>query len=178
MVASFGRYLDTLVLWNRRINLTAIDDPMAIVERHFLDSLSVVPHVPADATTLVDVGSGAGFPGAVIALLRPDLRVSLWEPNQKKVAFLRTIAHQLPLPNLTAEARRAEGALPDAERFSVAVSRATLALPDWLRLGAGLVVPGGTILGMEGADRHDLPPGAQRHHVSDDPRRAIIIYKP
>src|SRR6185503_1810178 len=104
-----------------------------------------------------------GFPGAVIALLRPDLRVSLWEPNQKKVAFLRTIAHQLPLPNLTAEARRAEGSLPDAERFSVAVSRATLALPDWLRLGAGLVLPGGTVLGMEGADRHDVPAGAQRH---------------
>jgi 16S rRNA (guanine527-N7)-methyltransferase len=177
-VTAFGRYLELLLQWNRRINLTAIDDPAEVIDRHFLDSLSVVPHVPAAATRLVDVGSGAGFPGAVVALLRPALGVTLWEPNQKKVAFLRTVAQALPVPNLSVEARRAERPLPEAERFSAAVSRATLALPDWLTLGAGLVVAGGTVIGMEGADRHPLPPGATRHPVSDEPKRAIVTYSP
>jgi 16S rRNA (guanine527-N7)-methyltransferase len=178
MVAALGRYLDLLILWNRRINLTSVDQPAEIVERHFLDSLSLVPHIPASAATLVDVGSGAGFPGAVLALVLPQLRVTLWEPNQKKVAFLHTVAQALPLPNLSVSPRRADGPLPDSERFDCASSRATLALPDWLRLGAGLVRPGGIVLGMEGADRHALPPSARRHPVSESPSRSIIIYSP
>jgi 16S rRNA (guanine527-N7)-methyltransferase len=177
-IDALGRYLDTLVLWNKRINLTAVDSPREVIDRHFLDSLSVVPHVPETAKTLLDVGSGAGFPGAVIALVRPTLAVTLWEPNQKKVAFLRTIGQALSLRNLTVEPRRAEAPLPDDSRFDCATSRATLALPDWLQLGRGLVRPGGTVLGMEGADQHPLPENATRYLVTESPRRAIIIYRP
>ena len=175
---AFGRYLATLILWNKRINLTAVDTPREVIERHFLDSLSLVPHLPDSAQTLVDVGAGAGFPGAVIALVRPTLRVTLWEPNQKKVAFLRTIGQSLSLRNLAVEPLRAERPLPPEDRFDCAVSRATLALPDWLQLARGLIVPGGTILGMEGADQHPLPTEAERHLVAESPRRAVIIYKP
>src|SRR5439155_16859427 len=84
------RYLALLVQWNQRINLTAIVEPDAVVDRHFLDSLALAPLV-GDARTLLDVGSGAGFPGVVLAIARPALRVTCVESIQKKVAFLQTL---------------------------------------------------------------------------------------
>src|SRR6185436_4568256 len=68
VTAALFRYLDLLLFWNRKVNLTAVRDPAEIVDRHFIDSLAVLPHIPSTARTLVDIGSGAGFPGAVIAL--------------------------------------------------------------------------------------------------------------
>lgn len=168
MKASLDRYLALLETWNRRINLTSVRDPDEIRRKHFDDSLAVVPHVPAGARTLVDVGSGAGFPGAVIALARPDLRVTLVESNHKKVAFLRTLARELPLPNVIVEASRVEAlrARPDFTPFDVAVSRATFPVPEWLSVGLTLVHPGGLVIAMEGADLHALPEGATRIDVS------------
>jgi 16S rRNA (guanine527-N7)-methyltransferase len=154
------RYLKLLLTWNERINLTAIREPAEIIDKHFLDSLAVVPHIPPHARSLVDVGSGPGFPGAVIALARPFLDVTLVESNNKKAAFLSTLRRELPIANATVRAERAEGLPPG--QYDVAISRATLDLPDWLELGATLVAPGGLVIGMEGADKHQLPPGATR----------------
>lgn len=176
-VELLGRYLALLVKWNRRINLTSIRDERGIVDKHFLDSLAVVPHVPAEAKTLLDAGTGPGFPGAVIAAVRPDLAVTLLESHQKKVAFLETLRRELALPNVTVAGERLEKAsLP---RFDVVVSRATWDLPIWLNLAASLVRPGGLVIGMEGAEEHPLPPGAQRvRYRLAGATRAVILWHP
>ena len=174
VVAGLGRYLDLLLLWNRRVNLTAVRDAAGIVLKHFVDSLAVVPHVPAAARTLIDVGSGGGFPGAVIALARPDLRVALVESIHKKTAFLEALRRELPLPNVTVHSKRIEDA---GLRADVAVSRATWDLPEWLERGKTLVGPGGLVIGMEGADQHALPPGARRvPYPLGDSTRAIVLF--
>ena len=170
---TIDRYIELLVFWNRRINLTAVRAPDEIRARHFDESLSAVPHVPTSARTLVDVGSGAGFPGAVIALARPDLQVTLVESNHKKAAFLEAVRREVPVPNMAVRAARIETV---ADRFDVATSRATLALPEWLALGARLVVPGGTVIGFEGSQQVDLPEGAVR--FPHGRTRAVIVYVP
>ena len=175
LAAALGRYLDLLVLWNRRINLSSVRDPAGIVEKHFVDSLAALPHLPAAARTLVDVGSGAGFPGAVLALARPALAVTLVEPIHKKAAFLEALRRELPLPNVTVEIGRVE---TSPTRADVAISRATWDLLEWLPRGARLVTPGGLVLGIKGAKTHALPPGATRHpYALGGAKRAIITYR-
>jgi 16S rRNA (guanine527-N7)-methyltransferase len=176
--SQLDRYLELLAFWNQRINLTSVRDPEGIREKHFADSLALVPHVPPEARTLVDVGSGAGFPGAVVALARPDLAVTLVESNRKKTAFLETIRRELPIPNVTVAAARLEAFLPAHRRgFDVAVSRATWDLLEWLALAPDLVRSGGLVLAMEGALLHELPPGATRHpYVLGDQRRSIVMF--
>lgn len=172
LAAVLGRYLATLERWNRKINLTSIRDPRGVVDKHFLDSLAVVPHMPRDVGSLVDVGSGAGFPGAVIALACPWLAVTLVEANNRKAAFLQTLKRELPIPNVTVVAGRMEEL---AATFDVAVSRATWAIPEWLSIARGLVVSGGVIIGMEGSEAHVLPSGCLRFpYVVAGSRRAII----
>jgi 16S rRNA (guanine527-N7)-methyltransferase len=175
MVNAFSRYLDLLLLWNRRVNLSAVRDPAGIIEKHFVDSLATLSHIPEEARTLVDVGSGAGFPGAVIALARPDLSVTLVESIHKKTAFLEAVRRELALHNLTVQSRRIE----ELElAVDVAVSRATWDVNDWLRLGATLVHPGGTVLGMEGSASHALPEGASRHpYPLGSATRAIVVLR-
>jgi len=175
LAAALGRYLELLVLWNRRINLSSVRDAAGIVEKLFVDSLAALPHVPPTAKTLVDVGSGGGFPGAVLALARPALTVTLVEPVHKKAAFLEALRRELPLPNVTVEIARAE---TTPTRADVAISRATWDLLEWLPRGARLVTPGGLVLGMEGAEEHALPPGATRHpYALGGAKRAIITYR-
>lgn len=173
VMQGLARYLELLLLWNRRVNLTAISEPTAIVEKHFVDSLAVYPHIPANARSIIDVGSGAGFPGAVLALARPDITVTLVESIHKKTAFLETLRRELPLPNLSVLAKRIE----DVElRVDVAVSRATWDLPDWLSRGMDLVHRPGRVIGMEGAELHSIPLGAVRHpYPLMDCTRAIIV---
>ena len=174
----FERYLARLLEWNQRINLTAVTDPDEVVRKHFADCLALVPHVPHGAT-LVDLGSGAGFPGAVVALARPDLEVTLVEPSHKRAAFLRVLVRELPLPRTVVRAETYEAAVAAVRgRFDAAVSRATWDLPDWLERGRALVRPGGLVLGMEGAATHALPASAERHPVAlPDATRAVITLR-
>lgn len=170
-------YIELLVKWTDRINLVGTRDAGEIAERHVADAVAVLPHLPADTTRLVDVGSGAGLPGAVIALLRPEIRVLALEPVHKKAAFLGAVRRELGVTNLEPRSERVE--VIGERDFDVAVSRATFALPDWLRIGASLVRAGGIVLAMEGSEQHDLPAGATRHpyHLGDR-TRAIIVYRP
>jgi 16S rRNA (guanine527-N7)-methyltransferase len=167
------KYLKLLLSWNERINITAILTVEGIVERHLLDSLAVWKHIPA-AASIVDVGSGGGFPGAVLALVSPEVTVTLVEPSHKKAAFLETLKRDLHLPNLRVATQRVES-LGEPHSFDVAVSRATFELPAWLDIGRRLVRAGGLVLGMEGAKQYDLPPSASRHPYDlGDQTRAII----
>ncbi|HEV2709990.1 MAG TPA: 16S rRNA (guanine(527)-N(7))-methyltransferase RsmG [Edaphobacter sp.] len=115
-------YLDLLLKWNARTNLTAIREPEEIVRRHFGESLFAARHLGAEVDTLLDLGSGAGFPGVPIALLRPEIRVTLAESQNKKAAFLREVVRTLGL-STEVWAGRAE-ALPAERRFHTVALRA------------------------------------------------------
>ncbi len=80
-------YLAALIKWNKAYNLTAIRDPLEMVDKHLLDSLSILPHI--DQSPLIDIGTGAGLPGMIIAIMRPQLAVTLLDSNGKKTRFLK-----------------------------------------------------------------------------------------
>lgn len=173
-LARFARYLQLLLSWNRKINLTAITEPTDVVDRHFLDSLSVAPLLTG-LQTLVDVGSGAGFPGVALAVALPSLRVTCVESIRKKTAFLETLRVELA-PHLEVLCSRAEALGP--RTFDAAVSRATWDPSEWLAHGAPLVSPGGLLIAMQTADSQDLhsPPGfvtlpPHPYKISNIPRR-------
>ena len=115
-------YLDLLLKWNARTNLTAIHDPQAIVTRHFGESLFLACHLPVGVHTILDLGSGAGFPGIPLHLLRPDLTVTLAESQGKKAAFLREAVRSLALSTFV-HAGRAED-LVGRQRFDIVTLRA------------------------------------------------------
>jgi 16S rRNA (guanine527-N7)-methyltransferase len=145
-VEAFARYHDLLVRWSRRINLTRVTAPDAMVDRHFVDCLALAPEL-APASTLLDVGSGAGFPGAVVAIARADVHVTLCESVSKKAAFLRTLVHHL---GLTCEVvdTRSEVLVRAGRTFDAVVSRAVLAPVQWTCHAAPLVAAGGRLFAM------------------------------
>jgi 16S rRNA (guanine527-N7)-methyltransferase len=108
-----------LLRWNRTLNLTSIRKIEEAVERHYCESLFLGTHLPQDLLRIADIGSGAGFPGFPIAVLRPDCSVTLIESHQRKAVFLREASRSLP--NVRVLARRAEDM---NEQFDWAVSRA------------------------------------------------------
>jgi 16S rRNA (guanine527-N7)-methyltransferase len=104
----FNIYLDLLLKWNARLNLTAIREPEAIVQRHFVESIFAAQNLPFGITALLDYGSGGGFPGVPIAIFRPEIRVTLAESQSKKASFLREVVRTLSLENAEIFAGRAE----------------------------------------------------------------------
>ena len=124
-------YLDLLLKWNAKINLTAIRDPNEIVQRHFGESFFAAEHAGvASAFNLIDVGSGAGFPGLPAAILAPGSQVTLIESQQKKVAFLREVVRTLELKNVNVHLGRAEESSLKAEIVTLrAVERFGAVLP-------------------------------------------------
>ncbi|HEY2749344.1 MAG TPA: 16S rRNA (guanine(527)-N(7))-methyltransferase RsmG [Polyangia bacterium] len=146
-VGKLVEYLALLQTWNRKINLTAITEPRDVVELHFLDSLAVAQLV-RDRATLIDVGSGAGFPGAVLAIALPSLAITCIDAVAKKVAFLSMLKRTLA-PNLEALHRRDDAI---DRTFDAAVSRATWDPPEWVEHGARLVGASGRVIAMQTAD--------------------------
>ena len=141
-------YLRLLQRWNRVYNLSAVRSPVEMVARHLHDSLSVLPHVRG--SELIDVGSGAGLPGVVLAIARSDLRCVLLDSAAKRIRFLVQCVAELGLEN--AEPVRARIESYRAERsFPTVVSRATLTLVDLWRVSQRLLGPDGRVLGMKAA---------------------------
>jgi len=142
LVDQLSTYLDLLLKWNARTNLTSIRDPEEIVRRHFGESLFVASHLPACAT-LLDLGSGAGFPGLPIQLAVPTLRVTLAESQNKKASFLREVVRTLGLSTVV-WADRVEN-MPSERLFDVVALRAVDNPAIALDLARGRLVPGGLI---------------------------------
>jgi 16S rRNA (guanine527-N7)-methyltransferase len=149
-LARLRTYAERLLHWNRRVNLTAVTEPAAVAELHVVDSLAVLRTLGA-AQTLLDVGSGAGLPGVVIACARADLVVTCCDSAGKKVAFVKAVAAELDLP-VRAQRVRAEGR-PGQEGLELAeavVSRAFADPARWLALGRAYVAEGGVVFAMLG----------------------------
>jgi len=115
-------HYNLLILWNRTLNLTAIRDLPEVVERHYCESIFLAARLPAGPLRIVDVGSGAGFPGFPVAVYRPDCLVTLVESHQRKAVFLQEAARSVP--NVRVLARRAEQVEEEDDEFDLAISRA------------------------------------------------------
>lgn len=141
-------HLNLVAKWNRVHNLTAVREPEQMVVIHLLDSLSLLPYL-GEARTLIDVGSGAGFPGIPIAIARPDVQVTLLDSSHKKGTFLEQARTELALENASVVCERVESYKPQAG-FDVVVSRAFADLGDFVAQAQHLVAPGGRMLAMKG----------------------------
>jgi 16S rRNA (guanine527-N7)-methyltransferase len=160
-----ARYLELLLQWGERINLTAARSVVTLIAEHLPDAFAIAARLEfggGTRETLIDAGSGGGLPAIPLALLRPVSEVTLVEATGKKVAFLRTAVRELGLGNRVAVEHRRIGPLAeDAGRFDVATSRAMLAPREWLALGRLLVRPGGVVFCLGARALGDAPEGMQ-----------------
>jgi len=151
----FSQFARLLVEWNEKMNLTAITDPEEIVIKHFLDSLSIAELIPNETKTLVDVGTGAGFPGIPLKIIKENLKVTLLDSLAKRINFLNEVCNSLMLKDILAVHSRAEdfGTDPNfRESFDFAVARAVAGLPVLLEYCLPLVKVGGIFIAMKGPD--------------------------
>lgn len=168
-------YAAQLERWNRVYNLTAIRDPAAIQIQHLHDCLAVVGPLRAhaveqglaDALTVLDVGSGGGLPGAVLAIVEPAWSVTCVDTVAKKAMFIRQVSAEVGLPNLRAEHARVENLAP--KPWQVITSRAFASLVDFVNLTRELLAPGGVWMAMKGKMPDDeiaaLPEDVEVFHV-------------
>ena len=151
---AFETYSELLLEWNRRFNLTAITDPIEIQTKHFLDSLSCLKAMSLSAKMrIIDVGSGAGFPGMPLKIAFPEIQLTLVEANGKKAEFCRFLAKELRLGEVTVLHARAEGVGRDPlqrETYDWALARAVAPLPILAEYLLPLVKLGGHVLAQKG----------------------------
>lgn len=161
-------YLELMAKWNRVYNLTALRSPDEWVTHHLLDSLTVLPHIRGPV--VLDVGSGAGLPGLVLAMVRPDWQVISVEAVDKKAAFQRQVAAELALTNVRVEGRRVEEVMLESGADTV-VSRAFSSLADFVNLTRHLLKPGGRWVAMKGKlpqkELDGLPQGVQLREMKE-----------
>lgn len=149
------QYMALLLKWNRTYNLTALRDPEQVLIQHIFDSLSVVipfeKHLDTkkpSAAVIVDVGSGGGLPGVVLAICHPDWKITCVDAVEKKMAFVRQVSAALNLDNLSAQHGRIEAL--DPLNADILVSRAFASLHDFVSLGQKHVAPNGIVAAMKG----------------------------
>lgn len=140
-------YLSLLNKWSKVYNLTAVRDPLEMVTLHLLDSLSILPHIYS--TNLLDVGSGAGLPGIVLAICKPELQVTTIDTVQKKAIFMRQVKGELGLDNLSTVHARVENFQP-SEPFEIVISRAFSEIALFIGLTKHLITANGQWLAMKG----------------------------
>lgn len=151
--AKFEKYYEMLIEWNERLNLTAITAPAEVLEKHFLDSMEAAPYIPQGARC-VDIGSGAGFPGIPLKLIRPDIELLMIDSLGKRITFLREVISALGLDDCRAEHLRAEeaGAKTEfRETFDIALTRAVAPTGAIIEWSAPLIKVGGTAILYKGA---------------------------
>lgn len=141
-------YIELLLKWNKVYNLTSITSPKEIAVRHILDSLSIIKYI-GDSKSLIDIGSGAGLPGIVIAIIKPDCKITLLDTNSKRTAFLNQVRINLKLDNVNVVNQRVEDYQP-LEKFATIISRAFTQLHNYVELTQHLLQDSGIIFAMKG----------------------------
>lgn len=183
-------YVELLQKWNRLYNLTALRDPQQMLVMHLLDCLAALPPIARQLGSaparVLDVGSGAGLPGVVLALLRPDWSVACVDAVAKKASFVQQAAGELKLANLQSWHARVEAL--SAGTFDLVVSRAFASLRDFTRLTRRQLAPGGCWCAMKGQVPHDevadLPADVAVFHVEQltvpglDAQRCLVWMRP
>lgn len=150
-IEMFEKYLSLLLEWNEKFNLTAITDKDQIEEKHFVDSLYLLKYISLKEKTLLDVGSGAGFPGIPLAIAEPTAKITLLESNSKKVSFLKEVVKQLQLTNVEIIQGRAEE-LNLREKFDHVTARAVKELNVLLEISFYMVKVGGSFLAYKSSN--------------------------
>jgi 16S rRNA (guanine527-N7)-methyltransferase len=157
----FSVHAVELIQWNRKINLTRITDPLEVAVKHFLDSLAPAAIIPPDST-LLDIGSGGGFPGIPLKIVMPSLSATLIDASLKKVSFVKHVTRKLGLKGIKTRHAKARGTsivnfetpgeTKDAigKVFDIIVSRAVTSLENFIQLALPLLAPGGTIIALKG----------------------------
>lgn len=182
-----GRFFALLSIWNRRIRLTGERDEGLIARKHVLDSLSPVRYLP-DGGLVIDIGSGAGFPGIILGCVRPDLDLVLLDARRRPVSFLREAVRSIPLPRARALQLRAEDAAHTgnlAGRARLVIARA-LRLDVFLPLARPLLAPGGVAIAMQTPRIHAAPSVAHRigmalkesldYELAAGERRTLLVF--
>ena len=153
----FALYSSLLTEWNQKFNLTAIEDRESIFARHFADSLAAAEYIPCNAT-VCDIGSGAGFPGLPLKIVRPDIDIILIDSVNKKVGFLNEVIARLNLKNAAAVHIRAEDAATPSkyrEKFDITLSRAVAPLAVLCEYALPLTKTGGAFIAYKTAAATD-----------------------
>lgn len=160
MIYNLAEYLRLMSLWTRAYNLTSVRDPVQMISRHLLDSLSIMPYLQGQY--FLDVGTGAGLPGIPLSILNPDREFTLLDSNGKKARFLNQVVSELNLHNVCVEKERAEDFYPGIE-FDCILSRAFSSVREKILNTRHLCAPNGQFLAMKGiypaAELNDLPSG-------------------
>jgi 16S rRNA (guanine527-N7)-methyltransferase len=166
--AALLEYLSQLLRWNKTYNLTAIRDPDQALVQHIFDSLSLVTPVsralafhPTESPTIVDVGSGGGLPGVILAIMLPQVHVTCVDAVEKKAMFVRQMAGVLELPNLSARHARIETLEP--LQSTLVTSRAFASLQDFAQLSGRHVRNGGDLVAMKGKEPTEELTALQAH---------------
>jgi len=182
-------YMALIQKWNKVYNLTALRDPADMLSHHLLDSLTAIPpltrHTQGQPSRVLDVGSGGGLPGVVLAICMPELNVSCVDTVAKKAAFVQQVAASLKLPNLRGIHARVESL---TEPYSVICSRAFASLPDFVTWSRSALTEGGVWMAMKGKHPQDeidaLPADVKVFHVEPmtvpglDVERCMVWMKP
>jgi 16S rRNA (guanine527-N7)-methyltransferase len=182
-------YMGLIQKWNKVYNLTALRDPADMLTHHLLDSLTAVAplrrHTQGQAVRVLDVGSGGGLPGVVLAICMPELAVTCVDTVAKKAAFVQQVAVSLKLPNLRGVHARVESL---TDPYQVICSRAFASLPDFVTWSRSALAEGGVWMAMKGKHPQDelaaLPPEVQVFHVEPlavpglDVDRCMVWMKP
>ena len=173
VLARLMGYLNLLQRWNRVYNLSALRDPDEMLSRHLIDCLAVLPalqlHAAGRPLQILDVGSGGGLPGVVLAAVHPSWQVRCVDAVSKKSSFIRQVAAELRLPNLQSIHARVELLDPNEGRFDVITSRAFASLADFTALSHRVLAVQGVWMAMKAKSTADeqtqLPPDVQVFHV-------------
>lgn len=190
---AFQKYGDLLLEWNEKINLTAIIEPSQVVIKHFIDSLLLLEYIPKQEVKLIDVGTGAGFPGIPCKILRSDIELTLLDSLNKRINFLKEVSSSLNISCDAVHGRAEELGLKVQyrEKFDVTTARAVAHLRELAEYCLPLVKVSGHFIALKGFDIEDeiveathaiTELGGQvekvvKYELEDNSKRAMVIVK-
>ena len=163
-IEQFYKYMNLLIEWNEKMNLTAITEPKEIILKHFIDSITILKYID-DNSKLVDVGTGAGFPGVPLSIMNPTLKITLVDSLNKRLIFLQEVVKELNLKNIEIVHARAEEFGQNKnyrEKFDIATSRAVANLATLSEYLVPLVKIGGKIISMKASNAKEEINDAQK----------------
>ena len=176
IIKKLNMYGNLLLEWNEKINLTAIKEPTEVLYKHFYDCILFFKNVNVEkCASIIDVGTGAGFPGMVLKIVRPDLKVTLLDSLNKRITFLNDVINKLELKDITAVHSRAEEGGKNKlyrEQYDIACARAVAAMPTLLEYCTPYVKIGGQFIAMKG------PSVAEEVALCDNAIKVLGMSKP